>query len=199
MIFEKRLPVGFALVLVCLAQAVLADDKKAVEEVKASSEEVITSLQKDAKDADVIAEKKEYNPLQARNFKASYVTVATVTSTTESYYTTCRTALDTGTTCSRRRRRRSVAVVDVPDDSIGAPLHSSLDSFDRHSLTLGSPAAEGRDGNVVLFKIFSTVTTTLTSTFSTINTATTIQVSVACSFTPADGYTVQELYLRACA
>jgi len=202
MIFEKRLSVGFALVLVCLAQAVLADDKKAVEEVKASSEEV---------DADVMAEKKEDdlvrvdNPLKPRAlFGAVFVTVPIISNTTESYYTTCKTALDDGATCTGRRRRRSVAVIDVPDDSKVATLDSSIsgnvDSFDRHSLTLGGKSADIQaEGRLIIPSWYRYITTTFTSTYSTINTDTTIIVSVGCSFTPDDGYTVEELYLRNCA
>lgn len=209
MIFEKRLSVGFALVLVCLASAVLADDKKAVEEVKASSEEVITSPQQDANDEDVMAEKKEDdlvridNPLKPRAlFGAIFVTIPVVSNTTHSYYTTCKTKQATGN-CAGRRRRRSVAIIDVPDDSKVATLDTSirgnLDSFDRHSLTLGGKSADAIQAEGRVFPSwYRSVTMTFTSTYSTINTATTIYVSVACSFTPDDGYTAEELYLRAC-
>jgi len=159
--------------LVCLA-VVSAEYKQ--ESIPSSKAETPEEFSKD-----VPSSKNNFYDVEPRIFKASVFTALEVISFTSAVYSKCLDDTVGGDACSGKRRRRSLAGINLPDSS----SDSSLDTSVSHSLTLGSgtgsvvPApAEGR-GNP--FILWASHTSTFTSIITSTVDGTTLSLSAMCN------------------
>jgi len=159
---------------VCLA-VVSAEYKQ--ESIPSSKAETPEEFSKD-----VPSSKNNYYDVEPRIFKKSIFTALEVVSFTSLVYTKCLHATLGDGLCNGKRRRRSLAGINLPDSS----SDTSLDTSVSHSLTLGSgtgsvvPApAEGR-GNP--FILWASQTSTFTSIITSSVDGTTLSLSAWCSF-----------------